>query len=223
MNKKLLIYLLVIIGLLSVALAVSLSHNFRKPVTTEIIPAFAMNKGGLAPLKIKLGLDLTATTSPDNFGCPADLIPVAVMSTDGSSKISCSSAHDSYPIGTGKEVYLLNGYYSTREVVMYPFDYDPSRDPLPATTTCSIFNITGGDSALIKLFKDMLASGNTVNKIDKNNLTLNIDLSDLENLTKTTIINSTPDQPATIGVKVKPVSGRDANYCESFIKIVSTQ
>ncbi len=223
MNKKLLSFLLIVIGLLSIALIISLNYNLRKYATTEIIPAFAINRDGLSPIKIKLGLDPTATTSSDNFGCPADLVPVTVMSIDGSSKMSCSSAHDPYPIGTGKEVYLLNGYYSTREVVMYPFDYDPNRDPLPATTTCSIFNITGGDSNLIKIFKNMVNNGNTVNQIEKNNLVLNIDLSNLENLTKKTIINSTPNQPITMGVRVKPVGGRDANYCESFIRIVSAK
>ena len=209
MNKRLIILLFSLATLLVISLLViGLIRNDPSNINDKPISPLGITTGDVA-------------TSSNNFSCPVNQVPVTVTNLDGTKKIFCSSANDPYPIGTGKETYSLNGYYSTYNITMYPFDYDSSRDPLPATTTCSNFTVIGGDNDFIKVFKNIIQDGNTVNKINKNNLVLNIDISNLKAYEKNIVVNSNPEHPITLKVNVRSMGGRDANYCESSIRIIS--
>lgn len=117
--------------------------------------------------------------------------------------------------------YSISGTYSTYIVTMYPLDYDPNRDPKPATTTCSAFTVSGGDEELISKYALLVKEGNSINHIDQSGkLVLNINLNDLTVDNREALISY---KPTTILVKdIKP-SGKDGFYCQSMIKIIDVK
>ncbi len=106
---------------------------------------------------------------------------------------------------------------------MYPLDYDPNRDPYPATTTCQAFIILIGTDEIKSDARLMATWGNYVNRTieNKGKLVLNINLDDLMTEQKDTFIKSTAKAPISLEVKFKVPPERDAQYCEAPIKIVN--
>lgn len=122
-------------------------------------------------------------------------------------------------------IYKVDGYYSTYDQLMYPLDYDPEYDPYPATTTCSVFTVLHGNNEVISYFKDQIARGNTVNRLDEiGNLVLNLDLGDITSLKhEELLLESNKQEQVSLDIKVKRPLGKGANYCQSMITIVSVQ
>jgi hypothetical protein len=221
MNKKLLISLAFLIILLVIVLFIS--NSLHRDKTVIVGATFDTNVNSSSGSSTK-PINSTATSSP-SLVCQNGLIPVSLVGVGGSTKTFCAPpSKGEYPIGTGEETYSLTGYYSTYDKTMYTFDYDPTRDPLPATTTCSAITVTGGDVNFIQAYKNMIIGGNSVNRLDANgNLVLNINLTDLTGAQKNLLLKLGSQRPLSLSVKARELAGRDAMYCESFVHIVSVE
>ena len=120
--------------------------------------------------------------------------------------------------------YEITGYYTSHDVIRYPLDYDAARDPKPGTVTCSALLITDGDNEIVSKYKEIAKNGNTVNRLDsKGNLMLNIDLRRISQVDRDTILKSTSDSQVSIMVADIGGSGKDADYCSSFVNILSAK
>ena len=107
---------------------------------------------------------------------------------------------------------------------MYPLEYDPVRDPYPATTTCSSFTVIGGDNKFISYYRNIISMGNTLNRLNEDgNLMINIDLKELQTDIKNSLLKSNKQSQISLNVKVMPLLERDAGYCESRLTIISVQ
>jgi len=118
--------------------------------------------------------------------------------------------------------YILQGNYSTHSYLNEGIEYIPEIDPKPATTTCSVFIVTGGDETNISRYKNMVNEGNAVNHLnEKGELVINIDPTELPLEQQEPLVKST--STVSILVKNKFLDGRGANACESFISLVSLE
>jgi len=221
MNKKLLISLASLIILLVIVLLIS--NSLHRDKTVIVGTTFNANVNSSLSSSTK-PINDTATSSP-SLVCQNGLIPVSLVGVGGSTKTFCTPpSKGEYSIGTGEETYNLTGYYSTYDKTMYTFDYDPARDSQPATTTCSAITVTGGDTNFIQAYKNMIIGGNSVNRLDANgNLVLNINLTDLTGAQKDLLLKLSSQKPLNLSVKARELVGRDAMYCESFIRIISVE
>ena len=107
-----------------------------------------------------------------------------------------------------RTIYHVKGYLSPYVTTMYPLDYDPKRDPAPATTTCQAFKISPSDSQ--KIFENKYESI----AIDRNTLSPTQDRI---------LTQSNQNSLVTLSFKNKTPPERDLNYCESLIDIISVE
>lgn len=141
---------------------------------------------------------------------------------DNKKDITDNTNNDVITIIDVNKIYSIRGYYSTYDILMYPPDYDSSRDPYPSTTTCQAFTVLDGDSEPISYYRDLIKNGNTLNRLDsKDNLILNIKTSDLSLEEKNIIFKSSKQKPINLNLKMKPEGESDANYCDSMVNLVS--
>lgn len=122
-------------------------------------------------------------------------------------------------IGTGKEVYSLEGYYYEYGHEFYPFDYDPQRDKgYPKIFPCEAFMVTGGDQAFIDAYRKKIQSkfptedGRVV--INLNYAIKDENGSNIE--APQQITSSTKDNPVTIQMMVHSFPERDSNPCDNY-------
>ncbi len=121
-----------------------------------------------------------------------------------------------------EKIYEVSGYYSTYDILMYPLDYDPNRDPYPATTTCSVFIVLDGaeqltsDPVLVSNFDHYFKRVNS-----NGNIVFNVDPNDLPSVNKEALLESTVDFPIDLKIKMKTPLERDAYYCEGPVNLIS--
>lgn len=87
--------------------------------------------------------------------------------------------------------------------------------------TCSSILVTGGNEKLIESFKTQIKKGNTVNKLDKDdNLLINIDLNNLDSVTKSLIQSSSKNNSVELGVIRRTPRPMGASTCSNFVEIL---
>jgi hypothetical protein len=209
MNKRLLISLFSLLILAAIIFLITGRLKGGKTVTLDVDNNTSIG---------------STTTSSNNFGCPPDLIPIAINTAGQSQKISC--VKDVSKQNLDPNTYNLYGYYSTYNKVAYPIDYDPKRDPQPATITCPQFTILdGGNIPLIKKYEDIYKENGYRYLNNQGYPTFGINILNLTDDKKLLLTQSSSTSPTHLSVKEAPAgeSGCEMTCCRGIIDTVSVQ
>lgn len=164
---------------------------------------------------------ITSTTSTiyvssqDQLKCRDDQYMVGIRSIDGD-RYFCRPLTDMDQgerfFGTGEEIFTLTGYFKQYEEAFYGIDFDPNRD-LAKLIKCDGFVVTGGSEDFIKAYSEKyiyLVDGYPVIPLRRVQLRKGYKYYDLPS----EIYSSTPENPYTFNMKLRPLPGRDRNPCE---------
>lgn len=109
----------------------------------------------------------------------------------------------------------FTGYYTTRKT---------HNEDGVAPIECPILVVSKSDNPLFVYFSDMAKQGNTVNSLDVNgNLLLNINLDATAPDIKKKVMASIKSYPMTLQVQKRPLLGKDASPCTTFVDILSVE
>lgn len=108
----------------------------------------------------------------------------------------------------------LNGFFTTTT----------RKDKGNMEVECSSFVITDGNQELINSYTDLIKTGNTMNiKNDKDQIIININLTQASDNIKEKIINSTETSPVELTIFKNPPTGKGDDPCSSSINIIDVK
>jgi|GEM_PF-5747562 hypothetical protein len=215
MNKKLLISLLSLVVLLAIVLLISNKLNWNKAKAPD-------SDYGLVSSSSPLLGDINDPSN--NFGCPENLVPIALASSTGPSKIFC--VEDQTRKNLDNNIYNLYGYYSTYDRVIYPLDYNPKLDPPPTTITCPQITVASGTNPLITKNENSLEKEGLKYLNGQGLPTFGIANVNMQKLTdgqKSTLTQSSADAPVYMSIQEAPPgeSGCEMQCCHGFMNVLS--
>lgn len=245
MDKRFLISIILVLGILIGAQQLYFSHIFERicwlpqDQYAKTIHVVSLGSSGNSGNQI----NLVATTSfaniyycarfgailqvPSNFPAPVPSLYTKPVETNNldyyqntttvepCSFFQCLFKASGQIIGYAQ----LDGYYRS-ETVIGGGEEDAYSGQ---TQTCDRFIVTGGSQPLINQFLDRIKSGNTLNKITNGSLVINLDLADpnLDTSLVEHIRASTSQAPISLGVLQTYIEGKGAGPCTSTIRVVN--
>ena len=163
-------------------------------------------------------------TSSNNSGCPANLVPIGIMSINRPPKILC--VEDLTRKNLDQRIYSYYGYYSTYNKVVYPLDTELGVDTKPNTIICPEILVASSSDPLITKYSQHPNTKRSEYFNDQGFFVFKIDNTNLYHLNgeqKSMLLHSNLNNLVRISIQQAPSAekGCEMECCKGFVDVVN--